>query len=244
MSAQSRMRRSVWLASAALTVVAFACKDFLRTNPYDYDAPFTIVIQGPDTLFSLAQIGSYKAVTVPVVSDTAIKFESSDEGAFAPAGPGSFESMSPPLWPATNQVLVYGLMGATDTTLSLDGVTVQKKISRRKVSKAVILTQRITTISIRCPDTHACAQVSVVGTWQVWSDGFDAGGLRVNAFTSLTTNPLAGAPFATFVSRDTTIASVSPVGIRAANVTARKVGSTWIVAARGTLLDSLALVVH
>ena len=57
-------------------------------------------------------------------------------------------------------------------------VTIQTKIPRRKVSKAVILTQRITTISIRCPDTHACAPLSVGGTSQVWSDGFDASGLR------------------------------------------------------------------
>ena len=53
-----------------------------------------------------------------------------------------------------------------------------------------------------------------------------------------------GTPMATFTSRDTTVASVTPVGIRAATVTARKSGTTWIVATRNSLLDSLQLTVR
>jgi len=64
------------------------------------------------------------------------------------------------------------------------------------------------------------------------------------ALTAATTNPLTGTPVATFVSRDTTVASVLLIGIRAATVTARKTGTTWIVATRGSLFDSLALVVR
>jgi hypothetical protein len=78
----------------------------------------------------------------------------------------------------------------------------------------------------------------------VWVDGFDALNRQIYALTSATANPPGSPPIATFVSRDTTIAAVSPVNIRAANVTARKTGTTWIIAIRGALLDSLQLVVQ
>jgi hypothetical protein len=108
----------------------------------------------------------------------------------------------------------------------------------------VYQTQRVTRIQLRCPDTHACDTVSTGGGWSVWVDGFDALNERIYALTSATANPATGTVIATFAVRDTTIASVSPVGIRAANVTALKSGTTWIVGTRGTLLDSLQLVVQ
>ena len=51
-------------------------------------------------------------------------------------------------------------------------------------------------------------------------------------------------PVATYVSRDSTIARATPIGIRVAKVSGVKSGTTWIVATRGALADSLQVVVH
>jgi hypothetical protein len=78
----------------------------------------------------------------------------------------------------------------------------------------------------------------------VWVVGFDALGRQIYALTSSTANPAGATPVALFTSRDTTIAAVVPVKIRAATVTAKKTGSTWIVATRGALTDSVRVVVR
>ena len=51
-------------------------------------------------------------------------------------------------------------------------------------------------------------------------------------------------PVVTYVSRDTTIARTTAIGIRVARVTPVQPGSTWVVATRATLSDSLQIVVH
>lgn len=80
--------------------------------------------------------------------------------------------------------------------------------------------------------------------WSVWVDGFDALNQPIVALHSPAANPATGTAVATFSARDTSVASVSPVGIRAASVTALRSGTTWIVGTRGSLLDSLQLVVR
>jgi hypothetical protein len=102
----------------------------------------------------------------------------------------------------------------------------------------------VTHIALRCPDTHACDTLSAGGAWSVWVDGLDALNQKIQALTSATANPPTGTAIATFAARDPSIVAVAPVGIRASNVTALHTGSTWIVATRGTLLDSLQLVVR
>jgi hypothetical protein len=234
---------------AAVGAFTFACgADYLHTNPYDPAVPVTVTLVGPDSLFSLAEVATYTAQTSPVFADTAVSFATSDTIRFTPSGPGNFESSAPPLWPATQQVAVFAYLGLTDTTIqrTINGIpmTIQTKVPRHTGSKYVILTQRVTKLSLRCPDTHACDTLAVGGAWSVWADGFDAHGLRVYGFFSATTNPATGPAFVAFLSRDTTVASVAPVGIRVANVTARKTGATWIVASRDTLRDSLRVVVR
>lgn len=247
MTGDSRGR--AWLAGATLCALACACgADYMHTNPYDPEVPVTITLTGPDTLFSLAEIGTYVAHTSPAFPDSSVSFATSDTVIFTPAGPGNFLSSAPPLWPATHEVTVIAQLGLTDTTISVSyhgiPMTIQTKIPRHTASKTVILTQRVTRIALRCPDTHACDTLSAGGVWPVWSDGFDADGLRVYAFFSATANPATGPAFVTFTSRDSTVASVAPVGTRAANVTARKPGTTWIVGSRDALRDSLMLVVR
>ena len=167
---------------------------------------------------------------------------------FKPLGSGLFQSLAPPLEPLTVSMTVEAFLGAIDTTVNrfINGapVTIRTNAYRHTGYKTVVLTQRVTRIQLRCPDTHACDTVSMGGTWSVWVDGFDALGRQIYALTSATANPTGATPIATFASRDTTIASVAPVHIRAANVTARKSGTTWIVATRGVLLDSLQIVVR
>ncbi len=234
---------------AAALIAAIACGDsYLHTNPYDPLASVNIVLSGPDTIFSYTEIGNFTSLVMPAMPDTAVRFAVSDSVAFAPAGDGAFASMKPPLYPATKTVSVMALIGQVDTTISEDigstPVTVQTYVWRHMGSKNVVLTQRVTKIQLRCPDTHACGALSAGGMWSVWVDGFDALNQPILALYSSTANPSTGVPVATFISRDTTIASVVPVGIRVANVTALKTGTTWIVTTRGNLLDSLQLTVH
>ena len=172
--------------------------------------------------------------------------------------PGAFRSIAPPLEPTTYLITIAASVGEIDTTVARDtspappcsplhpspvSVTIRTQQYRHSVYKTVVLTQRPTRIQLRCPDAHACDSVAVGGTWAVWVDGFDALGNGIRAFPNSMTNPQTGPPVATFTSRDTTIASVAPVGIRAANLTALKSGTTWIVATRKALADSLQLVV-
>jgi hypothetical protein len=145
-------------------------------------------------------------------------------------------------------VTVTGGVGSIDTLPPFAGGALGPaptiKMYRHSASKVIVLTQLVTRIQLRCPDTHACDPVPVGGTWSVWVDGTDALNQLIIALHSATANPATGTPVATFATRDPTIASVSPVGIRAATVTALKTGTTWIVGTRGALLDSLQLVVR
>ena len=234
---------------AMVLVLASACGNaYQRTNPYDPAYPVSISIVGPDTLFSYQETGTYSVQIVPAFPDTAFRYGSSDSVVFPPAGVGTFRSNAPPLYPATRTVTVCGGVGSIDTLSSTAPLVVGPvptvKIYRHSASKVVVLTQRVTRIQLRCPDTHACDPLSVGGTWSVWADGFDALNQQIVALHSSTVNPATGTAVATFATRDPTIASVSPVGIRAATVTALKTGTTWIVGTRGALLDSLPLVVR
>ena len=252
------------LAIIALVVLAGCGDPYAATNPYDPDTPVTFTITGPDTLFSLGEIGHYTAQTIPAFPDTAFKWEVDTvtiskpgtgdtvvDGAtiLAPSvTPGSFMSLAPPLEPATVTVAVAALVGSVDTTtaVSIDTtvVTLRTLLPRHIGYKSVVLTQRVTRIRLRCPVAHACDTLTAGSTWSVWADGFDALNQQIVALTGANTNPLTGTPIVTYAVRDTTVASASPVGVRVATVTALKPGTTWIVATRGAISDSLQLVVR
>ena len=185
--------------------------------------------------------GTYTAQSDPAFPDSAIHWK---VNGFGGGRTSDLVNATPPLWPETFVVAMVAVVGTIDTTISLDGVLVPTYAWRHEGVKNVVVTQRVTHVLLRCPDVHACDPVSVGGAWSVWVDGLDALGHKINALTSGTANPSSGTPIATFAARDTTIAAVTPVGIRAANVSALRAGTTWIVATRGSLLDSLQLVVH
>jgi hypothetical protein len=244
-------RRSVAAAGAFFLVVilmaTLACGDpYLHTNPYDPVYPVAVTVLGPDTVFSYTEIANFSLQTDPAFPDTSVGFTVSDSVAFVPAGFGGFRSAAPPLYPLTRSVTVSGGVGAYDTLSSSSGEGQARMISlwRHSAEKIVLLTQRVVRISLRCPDTHACDTLAVGSAWSVWVDGFDAVNQEIVALHSSVANPAGGAAIAAFSVRDSTIASVSPVGIRAASVSALKSGTTWIVGTRGALLDSLQLVVR
>lgn len=251
---RARGTRVVALVGAAVLVIGFtfvACGDpYLHTNPYDPASPVEIAISGPDTLFSYSELATFSAQITPVFPDTAIEWATSDTDNFAPSGPRTFrvasvDSLPLPLYPNTIVVGVMALIGREDTTLGINGAAVRSHNWTHVGLKNVVLTQRVVRIQLRCPDTHACDTLAAGATWSVWVDGFDALGYRIVTLTSATANPATGTPIATFVARDPTVASVSPVGIRAATVTALKSGGiTWIVATRDSLRDSLQVVVR
>ena len=232
---------------AAVLVVALACGDpYQHTNPYDPIHPVTVSVVGPDTLFSFEQVAQFGGQSDPAFPDSAFQFGVTDSIAFVPAGVGAFIARETPLWPALDSVTVIAGVGAIDTFLPppAGGVAIRQTIFRHAATKIVFLTQRVVRIQLRCPDTHACDTVSVGGSWSVWTDGFDAGNQEIVALHSSVANPATGSAVATYAVRDPTVATFTPVGIRAATVTALKSGSTWIVGTRGTLLDSLKLVVQ
>ncbi len=251
---RARGTRVMALAGAAALVIGItfvACGDpYLHTNPYDPAFPVEIAISGPDTLFSFSQVATYSAQVTPAFPDTAIEWATSDTDNFAPSGPATFransvDSLPIPLYPNTLVVGVMALIGQEDTTLGINGAAVRSHNWTHVGLKNVVLTQRVVRIQLRCPDTHACDTLAAGAAWSVWVDGFDALGYRIVTLVSATANPATGTPIATFVVRDTTVASVSPVGIRAATVTALKSGgTTWIVATRDSLRDSLQVVVR
>ena len=260
------MTRMRMVAFAIIAFVALAdCGDpYAATNPYDPDTPVTFTITGPDTLFSLGEIAQYRAQTTPAFPDTAFKWEVDTVTIFEPGRgntiidgatilapsftPGSFMSLAPPLEPANVTVAVAALVGSVDTTtaVSIDTavVTLRTLLPRHIGYKSVVLTQRVTRIQLRCPAARACDTLSAGGIWSVWADGFDALNQQIVALADANANPLTGTPIVAYAVRDTTVASASPVGVRVATVTALKPGTTWIVATRGALSDSLQLVVH
>jgi hypothetical protein len=242
--------RKVVLAGAVGAALLVACGDpYQHTNPYDPVFPVNITVTGPDTIYNSFGLATYSAQSVPAFPDSAVSWES--VGLASSGGTGTFQAqgqLGQPLWPDYDTATVTALIGKVDTTISLNYLTVRTSIWRHSGSKVVIVTQRLTKIQLRCPDTHACDTLGVGGAWSVWVDGFDALNQRIYALASAVLNPPTGNPIAVYTSRDPTIASVTPVGIRVANVTALKVGTTWIVgtriAAQDTLLDSLQVTVH
>ena len=264
------MRRSAPFVLAALLTGAVACGEkYLHTNPYDPAVPVAVDVVGPDTLFSYSEVGQYAGSSVPAFPDTAFVYASTDSASFTPVGYGKFASTAPPLYPATQTVKVSALLGQIDTIIDNQDITcpfappcrsnhcnpftcvikaTRSFAWRHAGSKDVVLTQRVTSIRLRCPTDRACDTLAVGSAWTVWADGFDALNFPVYSLSGANANPdvsSANPVFATFVVRDTTIATApSPMGIRVATVTARASGSTWIVATRGALTDSLQLVVR
>lgn len=234
------------IAAVGLSLLV-ACGDpYQHTNPYDPAVPVTITITGPDTIYNSFGLATFSAQSVPAFPDTAVSWNS--EGLASSGGTGTFQAVGPPLWPDYFTATVNALIGKVDTTVAINYQIVFTSIWRHSGSKQVVVTQRLTRITLRCPDVHACDTLGVGGVWSVWVDGFDAGGQRIYALASSVANPLTGKPVVIYTSRDSTIASVSPVGIRAANITALRAGTTWVVgrriAAQDTLLDSLQVTVH
>jgi hypothetical protein len=240
-------RRSIVLVGAAALAVAIACGDpYKHTNPYDPAYPVTVTVIGPDTLFSQGEFAQFSAISDPVFPDSSFQYGDTDSSSFLPAGPAGFVSRNPPLYPQVRLVNVLAGLGAIDTfvPMAVPGPAQRKVFYRHTGTKTVVLTQRVVSISLRCPNTHACDPLSVGDTTSIWVDGRDASSAQIIALTSSSANPASGTPVATFVARDPSIASLAPSGIRATIVTALKTGSTWIVGTRGALLDSLQLVVH
>ncbi|HXD22602.1 MAG TPA: hypothetical protein VN613_04530 [Gemmatimonadaceae bacterium] len=251
------------LALTALATGASCGEPYAVRNPYDPDFPVTFTITGPDSVHSLGDIVQYAAQTTPPFPDTAFRWAVDTtttfrqgvgsvivDGAtlFAAGAPGQFTVIDAPLEPATATVLVAALIGSVDTTEEREvdslHVTIRTVVPRHVGYKAVAVSQRLVRIQLRCPDTHACATVAAGDTLSVWVDGFDARGFQISGLRTLTLNPLTGPPLAAYVIRDTTIATLAPVGIRAATVTGVRAGTTWIVGSRGALSDSLQIVVH
>jgi hypothetical protein len=239
-----RPLRPARLLGLATLTTALACGDpYTHTNPYDPAVSVAITISGPDTLFSSFEQGVYSAQSTPAFSDTAWRWSSNMSG---PVGnTATFLSVAPPAWPATDVRTISVMVGAIDTVpvVALAGPVVPIQFYRHTAMRTVVVTQRFTHVRLRCPDVHACDTLSVGGTWTVWADALDA--LNQGPYRGPGSPPpqADGPSEASFLVRDPTVASAT-TGTRASTVTALKSGSTWIVAIRASLLDSLQLVVR
>ena len=238
---------AIGLAGAIVLTAAIACGDpYRHTNPYDPMTDVVVQLVGPDSVFSVGAFAQYTLQsTPPFLGGDAVWSSSSYD--FRNAAPGQFQLWTPPLWPTTEAIELSVAVGRYDTTTTTGGsVPVAKEVTmyRRTFTRTVVVSQRLTRLVLRCPSTHACDTLSAGGAWTVGVDGFDALDGQIVGLTNPAVNPATGTAIAAFVSRDTTVASVAPVGIRGASVTARKTGVTWIVALRDNLRDSLKLVVR
>jgi hypothetical protein len=226
-----RHRLATLMGFGAL-VAGFGCRDFKHTNPFDPDNLNPgISVVGPDTLFTIGASVTYAYTSVPAFVDPTAVWSSSSPNDLYTEGKDTFDVTRAPLYPLTESVSVVVALGEFNTLHGAAWVT--------GAGKTVVLTQRLVRLQLRCPTAHTCDTLDAGGAWSTWVDGFDAGGTQILGLDIPTINPISGTPIATFVSRDTTIASVKPVGIRAANVTAVRSGTTWIVATRVARLDSL-----
>ena len=186
-----------------------------------------------------------------------------------PVRAGLYQSIKPPLEPYTFTVPIAVWTGTIDSVTQVancggPGSRIVFVNEPRHIGyKSVVVTQRVTHIQLRCPATHGCAPLAVGDSAFIWVDGFDAGGSPIVGLASPTVNPATGNPLipypsrdtailraqrtnnpvATYLSRDSTVARATPIGIRVARVIAVKSGSTWVVATRGALQDSLQIVV-
>ena len=244
------------LTGVAVLVTAVACRDYAHTNVYDPLVPVTITITGRDSLFSLGEQAIYTGHS-PQFPDSAIGiggFVGLDEVTpLGSTGTALVVVERPPLYPALAKGWIFVSIGCYTTFVTVEEQSGAKPfVARTKAigvcahedSIPIVVTQRLVRIQLRCPDVHGCDTISVGGTASVWVDGTDALNAPVYGLQSPGVNSNFGPPIATYTIRDTTVASVVPVGVRAATVTANKSGTTWIVGVRGALVDSLKLVVR
>ena len=235
-------------ALAAALVTAIACGDpYHHTNPYDPATDVVVQLTGPDTVFSVGELAQYTLQSTPPFLGADAVWSSSSYD-FRNAAPGQFQLWTPPLWPSTEAIELSVSVGRYDTTITTGAATgpVAKEVTlyRRFFTRIVTVSQRLIRLVLRCPSTHACDTLSAGGVWTIGVDGFDALDGQIVGLTNPAINPPTGLAIALFVSRDTSIAGATPVGIRGASVTARKTGTTWIIALRDNLRDSLKLVVR
>ena len=271
------MKRSHVLIGAAALAALLACGDpYLHTNPYDPVFPVEFTITGPDTLFSLFEVGQFTVQTKPTWSDTGFVWQTDTltnyfivpmpcqpqtvDGAtvLKGNGTGAYTSIAPPLEPYVFKVAISVSVGAIDTTIQVGGcgagLPVQTRAVRHTGYKTVVVTQRITRIQLRCPDTHACAPLNAGDTVSIFADAFDALGHQPVAvskppYSNFTLDsfphpPGTLIPVVTFLSRDSTTATVHLTAASVSRVTGLKSGTTWVVATRGVAIDSLQVVVH
>lgn len=264
-----RWARGGAVAGIGALIVAFACGDpYRHLNPYDPVVPVTFEITGPDSLFALGDSAQYSATTAPGFADTSFVWLSGlvtyprntmglvdtvIDGAtvFRPAsGIGAYITQMIPLEPDVAIATVAAGLGQYDTTVttpcSVAQCTAKHANFYRHVGyKSVFLSQRLVSIHLRCVGTTTCDTLAAGGTWSVWVDGLDANSRPPSALSLQSSNLHGGKPaVATYIVRDTSVASVVPDGIRAATVTALKAGTTWIVGTHLALRDSLKLVVQ
>lgn len=233
----------VWLIGAATVGASSACRDYQHTNPFDLLTPDSeLKVLGPDTLFTVGVVATFSpsGALGPFTDPTAI-WRSSIQDDLNGDFTGTFTLYKAPLYPLVETASVTVEIGHYVTAAGRSAWT-------RTIGKDVILTQRLVRIQLRCPAAHACDTLAAGGAWSVWVDGVDAGGSQISGLALPSSNSAKGPPIAAFVARDTAVAAVAPVGVRAADVTALKSGTTWIVATRiaksDTLRDSLQVVVR
>jgi hypothetical protein len=230
-------RARTTLAGALALTLCVACLDIKHTNPFDPDTPLRVTIM-PETVFSVAGEVHFTFSTVPEIIDPGPTWGGGNTDLSPLGDAGIFFSHAAPLWPQTETIQVSIGVGRNNL-LNLPHYS-----NSRVFNGSVLITQRLVRIQARCPDTNVCDTLSAGASWSVFVDGFDALGSGIAGLATPTMNPLNVAAIAQFIVRDTSIASASPIGMRAASVTAKRSGSTWLVAQRDSLSDSLRLVVR
>lgn len=217
-------RAAAVVASVATAIAVAACQDvtFVHTNPYDLEANPTIVIDAPDSLFTLGA-----SFTAGLQSDLPM--------------PDALGNGSAATWAAAAPLGSFfnGVFHVTDAvTVAPVDVTLSAQFGSRTVTTTVVVMQRPTVLDLACA-TFPCDTLRSLGdTDEFPLLGHDADGLQVVDGAGLVAA-------STITIRDVSVTSrIAATVANRVQVRAEENGTTWLVATYGDIADSVRLVVH
>ena len=203
-------------------IFGVSCSDYPHANPWDPDADIEIELNGPSTTYSVGEVATFTYRAVPEWPGVVAFWSSSNDLSFQSVGNGVFRVFRSP-----------------SGSLPQDPVTVTVRLGPHVRTQTVALTQRPATLRfIGCATGQPCVRFASLGVrWTLELELEDALGEPVEA-RFIVQYP------ATFVSRRPDVVRVSASGARSVIIESVATGSSYLVAATGTAMDSVLVTVQ
>ena len=223
-SRSSTMAKPLARMCALFTSLVFgvSCSDYPHANPWDPDADIEVELNGPGTTYSVGEVVTFTYRTVPEWPGVVAFWSSSNDLSFQSVGNGVFRVFRSP-----------------SGSLPQDPVTVTVRLGPHVQTQTVALTQRPAILRfIGCATGPSCVRFASLGirlTLELELE--DALGEPVEA-RFIVQYP------ATFVSRRPDVVRVSASGARSVIIESVAPGSSYLVAATGTAMDSVLVTVQ